>query len=97
MTFLTGYFDESGKRQTHKIVSFCGFVDSNWSNFLDEWGYLLRRNRISCLHLSKSSLKATATVIEKYRPFVQAIKKHVEMGFGVAVAFGKSIWPISAV
>jgi hypothetical protein len=85
MAFFHGYFDESGKHQEHKVVSFCGFLDADWTAFENEWEYLLRKNKIPALHVSAGSLKSTSTALNLYRQFIQAIRKHVEHGFGVAV------------
>ncbi len=85
MGFFTAYFDESGKHQKEKVVSFCGLLETDWIPFEDEWGYLLRKHKISDLHFSKDPLRATAKQLDVYRPFVHAIAKHVEHGFGFAV------------
>jgi len=85
MAFFTGFFDESGKHQSHKVVSFCGLLEPNWGPLEDEWAHLLRKYRLGALHLSKDSLKATNKQIDMYRQFVQVIVKHVEHGFGIAV------------
>lgn len=85
MAFLKGYFDESGKHQRSDVVSFCGFVESDWEPFQNEWNYLLRRNKISSLHIGKDALKADAARIKMYAQFVQAIKKTVAQGFAMVV------------
>jgi hypothetical protein len=85
MAYFTGYFDESGKFQQHEIVSFCGFLDSNWADFEDNWNYLLRKHRIPYLHLSKRVLKATTKELRMYGEFIQTIKRYVEHGFAYAV------------
>jgi hypothetical protein len=87
MAFLHGYFDESGKYEQNRIVSFCGFATSPplWDLFEPEWEYLLRRYNISSLHLSKDSLKATPSALRMYSQFIQTIKKTIEKGFGISV------------
>src|SRR5665213_4519584 len=94
MAFFTGFFDESGKRQSHKVVSFAGFLEQNWNPFNAEWEYLLRKHKKPRgLHLSKEDLKASGSVIKIYAQFVQTIKKTVGHGFATAVdvdAFSRS-------
>ena len=87
MGFFTAYFDESGKYQTNRVVSFCGLLgsDLDWTNLRGEWEYLLRKNKLPYLHISKGDLKATAQQIRLYRPLVQAITKNVERGFAAMV------------
>lgn len=87
MGFFQGYFDESGKHDKANVtvVSFCGFVDSDWSALEAQWNYLLRRYRLAELHIGKRDLDANAETIRIYRSFVHAIKQHVEHGFAVAV------------
>ena len=85
MAFFKGYFDESGKHQNDSIVSFCGFVESDWEPFENEWRYLLRRHKMAELHVSKASLKAGSAQLKIYSQFIQAIKKTVEKGFAICV------------
>jgi len=85
MAFLRGYFDESGKHEKHKAVSFAGLVCEDWHPFLNEWAYLQRRYKISNLHISKDKLKATAKQIKMYRHFIQVINRTVDKGFAVVV------------
>jgi hypothetical protein len=85
MAFIQAFFDESGKYQQNKVVSFCGFADSDWGRFQDEWLYLLRHHRIPHLHLSKDDLKATASRMKMYERFMRVIKTTVAKGFGIAV------------
>jgi hypothetical protein len=85
MGFFQGYFDESGKYQTQKVVSFCGFLESDWSAFEEQWDYLLRRNKLANLHVSKDDLNASSERITMYRQFIHAIKKTVEHGFAMAI------------
>lgn len=85
MGFFQGYFDESGKHQTNRVVSFCGLVDCDWDGFASAWTYQLRKNRIPALHISKDSLKATTKQLKMYRQFVRAIADNVESAFGMAV------------
>ena len=40
MAFLRGYFDESGKHEEQRAVSFAGLVCEDWHPFLNEWAYL---------------------------------------------------------
>jgi len=93
MAFFQAYFDESGKHQSQRVVSFCGLLNSlsSWGAFEDEWRYLLRHNKKPALHISKEDLKATAAQIKLYRPFIHVIKKYVKCGIGCTVdvkAFG---------
>jgi hypothetical protein len=76
MAFLHGYFDESGKYAKDSVVSFCGFVDSGWDEFVYEWQSLLRRRKLPALHLSQDKLKATASQLRMYEEFVHAITKN---------------------
>ena len=85
MAFFQGYFDESGKYQDQTVVSFCGFVDSDWSEFMGHWQHLLRKNNLRALHFSKSNLRAKDAQLKIYQSFIQAIKQHVERGFAIAV------------
>lgn len=85
MAFLLGFFDESGKYQKDRVVSFCGFADSEWAPFLNEWQYLLRRYKIPHLHLSKRDLNATSSNIKMYADFIRVIKKTIAKGFGISV------------
>jgi len=94
MAFFNGFFDESGKHQAQRVVSFSGFVDSQWGPFEIEWEYLLRKHKKpNGIHLSKEDLKARGSVLKVYAEFVRAIKKTVEHGFSIAVdvgSFGQS-------
>lgn len=85
VAYLNGYFDESGKSAKDKVVSFCGFADSDWDLFASKWSKLLRRYRLPALHLSKDKLKATAKNLSMYREFIKVIKQSIECGFGCAV------------
>lgn len=87
MAFFQAFFDESGKFQSQKVISFAGFIasQSGWGAFDDEWRYWLRNRKLSWLHVSKDNLKATATFIKQCRPFVDVIKKHLDCGFAMAV------------
>ena len=85
MAFLTGYFDESGKREQNSVVSFCGLVNSDWGEFDREWNSLLRRKGLSALHIAKDALKATPTQVALYQQFIQVILRTVEQAFAVAV------------
>lgn len=85
MAFLHGYFDESGKHASAKVVSFCGFVDLDWIPFHKEWTRLLRAYKLSGLHISKDKLKATTTQLKMYREFIRAIRYTVSRGLACAV------------
>jgi hypothetical protein len=87
MAFFQGYFDESGKHQAQKVVSFCGFLSSSqhWGEFEEEWNYQLRRNKLTHLHISKDDLGASKERIKMYRPFIHVIKKTIEHGFAMAI------------
>jgi len=93
-----GYFDESGKFQDHRVISFCGLADDEdqWDRLNEEWVHLLRSNGIASLHMSegllnfKRGLSAKSPALGKDArikvlvKFIRAIKKHI--GFAVPVA-----------
>src|SRR5947207_2860364 len=56
MTFLTGYFDESGKFKDHKVVSFAGFVGDvrGWEMLHMEWMRLLAKNGLKVMKACKA-------------------------------------------
>jgi hypothetical protein len=94
-----GYFDESGKFADQSIVAFCGLMNTQerWEPFKHEWEFLLRRNGISSLHMSKGMLNFKIKMSAKRpalgRPerikvlgqFVKTIKEHVELGVVVDI------------
>jgi hypothetical protein len=84
MACLDGYFDESGKYQDSRVVSFVGFVQESWEPFNREWRKRLRRYRLPSLHLSKDALKATGEQLEMYRDFMGVISSRIEECYAVA-------------
>ena len=99
MALLQAYFDESGKRQTHPVISVCGLVagESAWQRFADdEWPYLLRKCGMSKFHLNtaldckkplgtKVPALGQAARLAAIRQFVMAIQKNVDHGIGVSI------------
>lgn len=85
MAIFQAYFDESGKHQDHKVVAFCGFLSEDWTDFNNEWNYLLRKNKIKALHFTADSFKARAEKLKLYRQFIRVISKTVQHGFGYCV------------
>jgi len=83
MAFLTGYFDESGKHDKTRIVSFCGLVNADWSGFEAEWAALLRRYQMPALHVGAK--RVSSDELDMYRRFIQVILRTVEHGFAIAV------------
>ena len=52
-----GFFDESGKYKSDKVISFCGVFGSEGRarEFEEEWEALLRSYRIRTLHMANCS------------------------------------------
>lgn len=85
MAFYQGYFDESGKHQTHRVVSFSGVVDCDWEQFARGWNAKLADFQIPYLHLSKHSLKATDKQLAMFKAFIGVIKRTIHKGFAYSV------------
>jgi len=57
MAILHAYFDESGKKDDHPVVTFTGVClsQSRLQGFDDAWNELLRRYGLNSLHMAKAS------------------------------------------
>jgi hypothetical protein len=103
---LFAFFDESGKFRDHYVISFCGVLANFQAieDFSVDWGYWLRRNGLKSLAMKQalrykmplsSRVKAIGIQdrITALIPFVDCIKKHLELavGFGVDVATFKAL------
>jgi hypothetical protein len=98
MAILTSYWDESGKFEDQKVVSFCGVClsRSKIESFEEDWSELLRRNGLSYLKVSdalKADRKLSAIIpaqtvgerIEALKPFVSCLAERFELGVAIAV------------
>lgn len=98
MAIFTSYWDESGKFQDQKVVSFCGLCLSpaKLEKFEDDWRELLRRNELPWLkasdalkaHRELSPIIPVQTVgerIEVLKPFVACLTETFELGVAIAV------------
>lgn len=57
MATLNAYFDESGKKSDHPVVTFSGvcIAQDDSAQFNTHWGDLLRRCGIASLHMARAS------------------------------------------
>src|SRR5579859_5404185 len=99
MAILHAYFDESGKKGDHPVVTFTGVCisQSRLSVFDDAWTALLRQYGIASLHMAKASrLKENngpkmprhqkiEERIEVLTPFADCINQHLEIGLIQAI------------
>lgn len=82
---LWGYFDESGKFAESGFVCLCGFLSGDsWDSFCGEWKEQLVKHGFSSIHMSKMDWRDKDKV-DGLKDFVKIIRKHVLLGFAVAV------------
>jgi len=94
MAILYAYFDESGKKGDHPVVTFTGVClsQSRLQAFDDAWNELLRRYGIKSLHMARASRLKEAhgplmlrhqsvdERIDALIPFSDCINAHFEIG-----------------
>lgn len=94
MAILYAYFDESGKKGDHPVVTFTGVCVSQFklANFDDAWNTLLRQYGLPYLHMAKASrlkenngpkMPRNQTFDERTNalmPFADCINENLEMG-----------------
>lgn len=94
MTIFHAYFDESGKKDDHPVVTFTGVClsQSRLQGFNDAWNELLDQYKLKSLHMAKASrLKETSGPrmprhqpieerIDALIPFADCINEHFEIG-----------------
>jgi len=89
MIVLNAYFDESGKQNQERFVTFAGFVSESWDDFNRVWGNRLRKYKLDGgLHLSESDMQANAQKLEMYSEFIKVIRLYVEKGIAIAADTG---------
>ena len=98
MAILYAYFDESGKKGDHPVVTFSGLLisDPKLRSFDDAWNALLRQYEIPYLHMTKASrLKENngphmprhqkiEDRMKALHPFSDCINQHFELGISQA-------------
>jgi hypothetical protein len=93
MAIVAGYFDESGKKNDHPVVTFCGVcaVLPKVRRFEQDWESLLRYYGLEALHMvdaaspsqdvsAKLPKQSIPDRIEALKPFADCINKHLELG-----------------
>jgi hypothetical protein len=87
-----GHFDESGKWNDHKVISFGGLISpvSDWESFGNEWVRLLQKHEVSSMHMTsslnftrKTSARKALGFDERLKvlsEFINAIKENIELG-----------------
>jgi uncharacterized protein DUF3800 len=99
MAILYAYFDESGKKGDHPVVTFTGVCVSQvrLEKFDDAWNALLRQYGIKSLHLAKAARLKEACGprmprhqtfkerIDALIPFADCINEHLEIGLVQAI------------
>jgi hypothetical protein len=98
MVILNSFWDESGKFNDHKVISFCGVGLSipALGQFEDKWKELLRRNEIDFLKMSEAlcaskplsaviPAQTSADRIEALKPFAACLFESFEIGVALAV------------
>jgi hypothetical protein len=110
MTFFRSYFDESGKFNDHRVVSFCGVVASPESlkSFTDAWDALLRNALMTHLHTTnalrisralspKIPKQSPSERCEALAPFVDCILDNLDVGIVVSIDVEAYLkWPAKA-
>jgi hypothetical protein len=95
---VNSFFDESGKFNDHRVVSFCGvcLTPHALKMFDEKWESLLRVSELPFLTM-KRALEAhrqlSAVIpkqepkerIEALKPFADCIRDHIEMGVAIAI------------
>jgi len=99
MAIINAYFDESGKKGDHPVVTFTGVCVShqNLNKFDDAWSALLRKYELKSLHMFKAlRLKGiNGPLMPRHQsindrivsltPFADCINEHLECGLIQAV------------
>jgi hypothetical protein len=99
MGILYGYFDESGKKSDHPVVTFAGVCVSQLKlqAFDDEWASLLRQYGLRSLHMARASrlsekvcdkMPCKQTADERMNaltPFADCMNNHLEVGLIQAI------------
>lgn len=98
MMTISAFFDESGKHNDHKVVSFGGVCSFNKeiADFSRDWGHLLHTNGLRELSAKNVfnpnvplSSKNTDTGLDKrirdLIPFVECIRKNIQVITGTAI------------
>lgn len=93
MAIIAAYFDESGKKHDHPVVTFCGVAaaTSKVGHFENEWEGLLHYYGLNELHMSEaanhtknlSAKLPQQTVLERIealKPFADCINAYLEVG-----------------
>jgi len=94
MAILYAYFDESGKKDDHPVVTFTGvcLTQSRLQGFDEAWNELLRRCGLKSLHMAKASRlkEANGPTMPRHQPieeridalipFADCINEHFEVG-----------------
>jgi len=98
LAHIYSYFDESGKEDSHKVVTYSGFVSTGKSvhEFQEKWKQMLREYKLTEFD-AKKILRISETCgtmekgvgaqdrVSKILPFIQAITNGLELGISVAV------------
>ena len=96
MAFIHSFFDESGKFEDKRVISFAGVCGSGTSleQFNDRWTHLLRQNQMEYLHMQKAlryNAPLSPTIrkqtiserIEVLKPFASCIADNLNLGIGM--------------
>ena len=90
------FLDESGHFSDSDYLCIAGYIatDAGWESFCKEWKILLNKHGLSTLHLKEIMSRSGNSPASSWPPeqkdsmlreFIGVIRKHVEVGFAVAI------------